>query len=750
MKVLITGGAGFIGRHVARICLANGDQVTILDNFSPQIHGNHPTEKLEQEFREFLGLPQGSGQGSLTIIPGDVTDLDAWQVALPEQEAVIHLAAETGTGQSMYEVTRYEKVNLGGTAALFQSLIGGKFPKMRKVILSSSRAIYGEGKYLCPNCGPVQPQTRSVANMTAGQFEPCCAVCQSVCSMLPTDEKVGADPTSYYGLTKQVQETTVNLFARTLGLSAFVLRYQNVYGPTQSLRNPYTGILAIFSNLARSGQPINIFEDGKESRDFVYVDDVARATYRCLDTELTGIHTLNIGSGEATLVNAVVKAIVEYFNSASSVTVTGQFRIGDIRHNVADIALARKVLDFEPKVLFSDGIKRFLSWAVTQPLVLNQYQQSLRELREKGLMLGGAEEQGATRATGVNRKPMFSLLIPSYNRPEYLKLAIESILSNTCPDFEIVVSDDKSPRANEIASMLAVYIESGKVRYFAQQHNLGWSDNRNFLISKARGNFVVLLGDDDMLLPHSLERLAHHILLAPEHDLYTFGFSVIDGEGRHKYSRRAPHSIIINSSNVRAEKELLISHVLPFWVCHPFTLCYREEVGHKVRYDKTAGIGDDLMFLIEAANLGLSTYVIPETLFLWRRLDGHLNHGKQPNLSGSVEDGLFARFRIYAQLVARIDLAPRIETFVRGDEYKRRFLFQAVDLAGLFSDEQLAKLLASDSVLYGLLQEYRQRHRRQHRVAIRIEQLRSFIGLFDAGGVMHLLRSAVMKNLRWR
>jgi dTDP-L-rhamnose 4-epimerase len=301
---------------------------------------------------------------------------------------VVHLAAETGTGQSMYEVERYEDVNIKGTSVLIDYLVNNKASQVKKVVIASSRAIYGEGKYHCQKCGTVYPSMRLRKDMQAGHFEPFCPICGSVSESLLTDEDSAIHPSSFYGLTKQVQEQMVLMFAKTLGISAFALRYQNVYGPGQSLENPYTGILAIFSNQARANQPIYIFEDGNESRDFIYIDDVVEATYRCIHPDAVGVESLNIGSGQKTTVSEVVREIVEFFDSTSPVSINGAFREGDIRHNAADLTKVKQVIEFEPQWKFREGVREFLFWAVSQDASANKYEESLKEMRLRGLMHG--------------------------------------------------------------------------------------------------------------------------------------------------------------------------------------------------------------------------------------------------------------------------------------------------------------------------------------------------------------------------
>lgn len=373
-NVLVTGGAGFIGSRVARKLLSLGHRVSILDNFSPQIHG------------ENAGLPSDLRE-SVELFRGDVRDLDLCQKALDGQHVLIHLAAETGTGQSMYRVRHYTDVNIGATASLMELLLGGKYP-IRNLVVASSRAVYGEGAARCAKHGVVYPDARTRKAMEAGEFEPRCPHCGNSTSMVPTDETTPFRPSSLYGLTKQVQEQMMLMYAATLGINGFALRYQNVYGPGQSLKNPYTGILAIFSNQARANEPIYIFEDGKESRDFVYIDDVVEATIRCVEAPSQKPVALNVGTGVPVTVDEVVKHTLAYFSSSSKVTVTGAFREGDIRHNCASTEKLKATLGFIPRWKFEDGLREFLGWAAGERLEERNYEESLAEMREKGLMHG--------------------------------------------------------------------------------------------------------------------------------------------------------------------------------------------------------------------------------------------------------------------------------------------------------------------------------------------------------------------------
>jgi dTDP-L-rhamnose 4-epimerase len=374
-KILITGGAGFIGTHLSKRLLQEGFEVRIFDNFSSQVHASNKT--LRKDVAK-----------NVELIIGDVRDSNLFKEALAGQEVVVHLAAETGTGQSMYEVARYESANMRGTAILFDHLVNDANRTVDKVVVASSRSIYGEGKYCCDEHSFIYPGVRKQENLLAGKYEPTCPICDKECSLVETDEDSKLHPTSFYGLTKQVQEQMTLMFARTIGISGFALRYQNVYGPGQSLNNPYTGILAIFANQARENKPINIFEDGRESRDFVYIEDVIDATLSCIKYPGNEIESLNVGSGECITVIEVANEIIDFFNSKSEVTITGNFRNGDIRHNVASLDKIRGLLNYEPKWRFKDGIKQFLNWAENQKIENNGYEASLKELREKGLLNG--------------------------------------------------------------------------------------------------------------------------------------------------------------------------------------------------------------------------------------------------------------------------------------------------------------------------------------------------------------------------
>lgn len=373
--VLITGGAGFIGTRLAARFVRDGHTVTVLDSLIPQVHGDDPAT-TSPLLRSLDGVAE--------VIVGTVTSKEDLRRALRNATVVIHLAAETGTGQSMYEIDRYVDANVGGTAKLLDILTNEE-NSVRRVVIASSRSIYGEGAYETADGRRVYPEHRSDADMAVGDFDVHVRG-EGELRLIPTDETALVHPSSVYGITKQMQESLIMTVAPTIGVEPVSVRYQNVYGPGQSLKNPYTGILSIFSTLIRQGKDINIFEDGEESRDFVYIDDVVEATYLAATAPAAAGRILNVGSGVATSVNEVVAALFAAYGTEVPTRVSGNYRLGDIRHNVADTTALREVLGFSPTVAFEDGVKRFAEWVLSEPIEPDGYERSLKEMAERKLL----------------------------------------------------------------------------------------------------------------------------------------------------------------------------------------------------------------------------------------------------------------------------------------------------------------------------------------------------------------------------
>ena len=375
-NILITGGAGFIGSNLALELIKKNYRVTILDNLSKQIHGVNP----EKDSPLYMSI-----KDKVTFRNGTVTSKEDWIESLKDQDAVIHLAAETGTGQSMYEIERYCDVNVNGTGLLLDILANRKH-KIKKLIIASSRAIYGEGKYECSKHGSVYPIARNEDDMDNNNFDCRCPICDEVVEISPTSEDSKIHPTSIYGITKQNQEQMFMVMGAALKIPVVGFRYQNVYGPGQSLKNPYTGILSIFSTLMLNDKDINIFEDGEESRDFVYIDDVVQATILGLEKEEGNNLVFNVGSGVSTTVNNLTKILLKKYNSNSKCKVSGNYRIGDIRHNFADISLAKNKLGYSPKFSFNKGVENFTNWVMQQNIMTSSdYEKSITEMKERNL-----------------------------------------------------------------------------------------------------------------------------------------------------------------------------------------------------------------------------------------------------------------------------------------------------------------------------------------------------------------------------
>jgi dTDP-L-rhamnose 4-epimerase len=373
-NILITGGAGFIGSNLALKLISKGYKVTVIDNLSPQIHGDNP----EQSSPLYKSI-----KDKVTFMKGSVASKQDWTKALEGQDVIVHYAAETGTGQSMYEIQKYVDVNVNGTAIMLD-LLANTTHQVKKVVIASSRSIYGEGKYINERGESVYPKHRTSEYMNKGDFEVKFAGSENL-KLVGTDEDSKIHPSSVYGITKQNQEQMIMTVCPTIGIAPVAFRYQNVYGPGQSLKNPYTGILSIFSTQIKNGNGINIFEDGKETRDFVYIDDVVDATILGIEKKEANNEVFNVGTGIATDVISVATNLIKNYGVNVPITVSGNYRLGDIRHNYADLTKIHAKLGFTPKYSFEDGLKQFTNWVNTQEVEKDNYQKSIDEMKVKGL-----------------------------------------------------------------------------------------------------------------------------------------------------------------------------------------------------------------------------------------------------------------------------------------------------------------------------------------------------------------------------
>lgn len=378
-KILVTGGSGFIGAEIVNQLYRDGSwDITVLDAMTEQIHGKDWRNSYLYKTIE----------GKCRFIKGSVCDLNTMMDAVSDCEYVLHLAAETGTGQSMYQINQYNDTNVMGTSNLLQAISTmGKKSKVKKIILSSSRSVYGEGKYECPNCGIIYPDNRDKEKMLVGDFNFYCPNCEEKLTLLSTTEDSAIKPASLYAYTKYAQEMMLRTMCPAMGVDYTIFRFQNVYGVGQSLKNPYTGILSVFSTLMLENKPVNIFEDGLESRDFVNVKDTARGVIDSIENEKSNGETINLGSGINTSVIEIAEILKKHYGSHSEIKVTGDFRIGDIAHNKANITKAQQILNFQPTITLEDGLKDFCSWVVGQDKDNSGYEKSLFEMEKAGMFV---------------------------------------------------------------------------------------------------------------------------------------------------------------------------------------------------------------------------------------------------------------------------------------------------------------------------------------------------------------------------
>jgi dTDP-L-rhamnose 4-epimerase len=371
-KALVTGGAGFIGSHTVDALVDRDFSVRVLDSMVEQVHGTNVRPTY---------LPHG-----VEFIRGDVRTKETMRRALADVDVVFHLAAEVGVGQSMYEIVRYCDVNVVGTANLLEVLANEQH-HVEKLIVASSMSIYGEGRYLCPHCGPVYPSLRTEQQLAARQWELTCAHCGASITPRPTNEAKPLQPTSVYAVSKRDQEELCLAVGHAYGIPTVALRFFNTYGTRQALSNPYTGVAAVFaSRLLNQHRPI-IFEDGLQSRDFVHVSDIVQALMLAMEQDAANYEVFNVGTGRPLTILEVAEKLAAGLGVEIRSQVTSQFRAGDIRHCYADISKIRQTLGYRPGVSFEQGLPELLDWVRTQEAT-DQGEQAVAELTAHGLTKG--------------------------------------------------------------------------------------------------------------------------------------------------------------------------------------------------------------------------------------------------------------------------------------------------------------------------------------------------------------------------
>lgn len=370
MKILVTGGAGFIGSHLVDALVERGYQVRIMDALVTQVHG--PAADWP------AWVPP-----DVQKIRGDVSDIEVWARALEGTDVVFHLAAEVGVGQSMYEITRYMNSNSMGTANLLQLLAHGKY-RVQKLVVASSMSIYGEGAYQAGDGQLVYPQLRSSEQLAQRQWEMLDPRSGGHLAPVATDESKPLFPTSIYAISKRDQEEMCLAVGRAYRIPTVALRFFNVYGPRQALSNPYTGVAAIFSSRLLNGKPPLVFEDGGQSRDFVHVRDIVQALLLAMECEQANYQAINVGTGQSITILQVAQALARELQLDLEPQMVNQFREGDIRHCFADIRKAQKLLGYQPTVKFEDGISDLVGW-VRRQRAEDKVELATAELAGRGL-----------------------------------------------------------------------------------------------------------------------------------------------------------------------------------------------------------------------------------------------------------------------------------------------------------------------------------------------------------------------------
>jgi dTDP-L-rhamnose 4-epimerase len=351
-RVLITGGAGFVGSHLADALAASGHEVVLFDNLEPQVHGDGTDRPAY--------LDPGH-----RLVRGDVRDPDALAPLVREADVVFHLAAMVGVGQSMYQVRRYTDVNAMGMASLLEALAGHR-GRVRKLLVASSMSIYGEGAYDCPVCGRVAPRLRPAEQLAAADWEMHCPRCQAVLEPAPTDEDKPLYPTSIYAINKRDHEEMALAFGYAYELPAVALRFFNIYGSRQALTNPYTGVAAIFCGRMLEGETPRIYEDGNQLRDFVHVSDIVQACSLAMSGPAADFQVLNVGTGRPVSVLQVFEMLARELRFDRPAEIAQQFRAGDIRHCYADVSRIASLLGYMPRHTFENGVHELVQWVAQQ------------------------------------------------------------------------------------------------------------------------------------------------------------------------------------------------------------------------------------------------------------------------------------------------------------------------------------------------------------------------------------------------
>lgn len=366
MRILVTGGAGFIGSFIVDELIRLGYDVIVFDNLDRQVHRT--------------GILPDYLHKKARFVEGDVRDYEGLKKVVFDAEIIFHEASAVGVGQSQYEIKKYVDVNIGGTANLLNVLVNEKH-KVKKLLVAASMSSYGEGKYECAKCGIVRPALRS----EGAEWEPKCPNCRDAIRSVPTDEDAQQNCNSIYAFTKKAQEDMCLMIGKAYGIPSVSLRYFNVYGPRQSLSNPYTGVAAIFmSRIKNNNRPV-VYEDGLQTRDFISVHDVVKVNIMAMESSEADYKVLNVGTGTPLTIRSIAEILAKVYGKDIKPDITNKFRKGDVRHCYANITRTKSILGWEPSVSFEEGMAELIEWSRTA-LSVDRFEEAVAELKEKGLV----------------------------------------------------------------------------------------------------------------------------------------------------------------------------------------------------------------------------------------------------------------------------------------------------------------------------------------------------------------------------
>ncbi len=568
-RVLITGGAGFIGSHLADRLLARGDRVRILDNLEPQIHPHGKPDYVPAQ-AEF--------------IHGDVRDRNAFARALESVDAVIHLAAAVGTGQSMYQIRKYADVNVGGLSTLLDIL--AETQARPKVIFPGSATSYGECAHRCPEHGVFFPELRPLAQLQQRQWDVLCPQCHATCDPVPIPEHQPLRPKFVYGIHKKVSEELLHAVGEAYDIPYTILRFFNVYGPRQSLSNPYTGVIPIFSSRIQSGKPPVVIEDGNESRDFVWVQDVVSALQLAVDNDAANRQTFNVGTGERTRIVDIAHLLLQLHASSLQPDINHEFRKHDFRHSVADISAIQKTLGYRPTVRFADGMRELFSWMQKQESV-DFFDRAYRELQERGMINASAQPLS---------QPKVAAVILNWNGFDNTVECVQSLQNSGYSNLHIVVADNGSK--NNEAQRLQQTLPD--VTVLANEKNLGVAGGNNtglrFVLNDPSFEYVIMMNNDLMVAPgaiHALVRPAQtntHVGMVASRMMNYFRRDEIDNAG-----------IFLLTSGLGYNRK---SEAMPlFCPCSGFGL-YRTQALQDIRMPNDEVWDDDYFAYVDELDVG--------------------------------------------------------------------------------------------------------------------------------------------------